>query len=162
MTETEELERLSEHTVDLLANGATLKAIKGYTDEEFEALYTLGYNLYNQGKFAEAMQAFGFLLMHDQLERRYYKAFGSCLQMLKRYEEAVRNYSMASVLDLTDPEPTFHTAECMVALGMPTEAMEALDLVVRQTHDKADYKVMHERAQAMIGILKSQLKGGKQ
>jgi type III secretion system low calcium response chaperone LcrH/SycD len=162
MTETEELVDVADHAADLLAHGATLKAIKGYTDEEFEALYTLGYNLYNQGKFAEALQAFGFLLMHDQLERRYYKAFGSCQQMLKQYEEAIRNYSMASILDLTDPEPTFHTAECMVGLGMTEEAVEALDIVVRQTKDKPDYKVMHERAKAMIGIVgQVKPKGGK-
>jgi|EndMetStandDraft_7_1072992.scaffolds.fasta_scaffold457703_2 type III secretion system low calcium response chaperone LcrH/SycD len=149
-----DVEKVAAQVVDVFSHGATLKAIHGYTDEEFEALYALGYNFYNQGKFAEALQAFGFLLMHDQLERKYYKAFGSCQQMLKRYEEAIRNYSMASVLDLTDPEPTFHTAECMVGLGMPAEAIEALEIVVAQTKGKAERQVMHDRAKAMIDLLK--------
>ena len=148
-----DVEKLTGQVVDLLANGATLKDIHGYTDEEFDALYTLAYNFYNQGKYSEALQAFGFLLMHDQLERKYYKAFGSCLQMLKRYEEAIRNYSMASILDLTDPEPTFHTAECMVAIGMPKEAMEALQYVLNDTKSKPDYAAMHERATAMMEVL---------
>ena len=151
-----DIDKVSRQVVDLLANGSTLKDIHGYTDQEFDALYALGYNLYNQGKFGEALQAFGFLLMHDQLERKYYKAFGSCLQMLKRYEEAIRNYSMASILDLTDPEPTFHTAECMVALGMPAEALEALQMVLVDTKGKADYQVMHERARAMIEVISKQ------
>jgi type III secretion system low calcium response chaperone LcrH/SycD len=148
-----DIDKAASQVVDLLGHGATLKDIHGYTDEEFDALYALGYNFYNQGKFAEAMHAFGFLLMHDQLERKYYKAFGSCLQMLKRYEDAIRNYSMASVLDLRDPEPTFHTAECMVALGMTAEAIEALQMVLLDTKGKADYQVMHERAKAMIEVL---------
>ena len=155
-----DVDKVTAQVVDLLANGATLKDIHGYSDEEFDALYALGYNLYNQGKFGEALQAFGFLLMHDQLERKYYKAFGSCLQMLKRYEEAIRNYSMASILDLTDPEPTFHTAECMVALGMPKEAVEALEMVLLDTRSKPSYQVMHDRARAMIEVLSKQ--GGAQ
>jgi type III secretion system low calcium response chaperone LcrH/SycD len=154
-------EKITNQVVDLFAHGATLKDIHGYTDEEFDALYTLGYNLYNQGKFGEALQAFGFLLMHDQLERKYYKAFGSCLQMLKRYEEAVRNYSMASILDLTDPEPTYHTAECMLALGMPAEAIEALTLVVNDTKGKPGYEVMHERSKAMIEVISKASGGAK-
>ncbi|HYC37691.1 MAG TPA: SycD/LcrH family type III secretion system chaperone [Usitatibacter sp.] len=148
-----DVDKVTSQVVDLFAHGATLKDIHGYSDQEFDALYALGYNLYNQGKFGEALQAFGWLLMHDQLERKYYKAFGSCLQMLKRYEEAVRNYSMASILDLTDPEPTFHTAECMVALGMPKEAIEALEMVLLDTKDKPDYQVMNQRARAMIELL---------
>jgi type III secretion system low calcium response chaperone LcrH/SycD len=149
-----DVETVAAQVVDVFSHGATLKAIHGYTDEEFEALYALGYNFYNQGKFAEALQAFGFLLMHDQLERKYYKAFGSCQQMLKRYEDAVRNYSIASILDLTDPEPTFHTAECMIALGMPVEAIEALEIVAEMTKGKAERKVMHDRAHAMMELLK--------
>ena|SRR6187402_468667 len=149
-----DVETVTAQVVDVFSHGATLKAVHGYTDEEFDALYALGYNFYNQGKFAEALQAFGFLLMHDQLERKYYKAFGSCQQMLKRYEDAVRNYSIASILDLTDPEPTFHSAECMVALGMPAEAIEALEIVVEATKGKAERQVMHDRAQAMMELLK--------
>ena len=146
-------EKLAAQTVKLLGGGGTLKDVYDYTDEEFDALYALGYNLYNQGKFSEALTAFGFLLMHDQFERKYYKAFGSCQQMLKRYEEAVRNYSMASILDMTDPEPTFHTAECLVALNMPEDAKQALGFVLKDTEGRPEYAAMHERAKAMIEVL---------
>ena len=118
-------EEIVTQVIDLLQNGVTLKDLHGYTEQEMDAVYALAYNKYNQAKYEEAMHLFGFLLMHDQLERKYYKAFGSCLQMLKKYPEAIRNYSMASVFDVNDPEPTFHTAECLVALGMVEEACEA-------------------------------------
>lgn len=153
-----DIEKVATQVYDLLAHGATLKQIHGYTDDEMEAVYTLGFNYYNQGKFEEAMRLFGFLLMHDQMERRYYKAFGSCQHMLKKYTEAIRNYSMASLFDLSDPEPTFHTAECMIALGMKQEAKEALDLVVRQTAKRPEYAAMNERSAAMLKILDG---GGK-
>jgi tetratricopeptide (TPR) repeat protein len=91
--------------------------------------------------------------MHDQFERKYYKAFGSCLQILKRYEEAMRNYVTAAALDARDPEPIFHTAECLVALRMPTEAAETLQIVLDLTKGSADYAAMRERAQAMLDVI---------
>ena len=153
-----DIDKVAHQVIDLLQHGATLKDIHGYTADEMEAVYTLAYNHYNQAKYAEALQLFGFLLMHDQLERRYYKAFASCQQMLKRYPEAIRNFSMASIFDLTDPEPTFHTAECMIALGMEQEAKEALEIVVRQTAKRPEYEAMNARSTAMLQILEE---GGK-
>ena len=151
-----DIDKAASQVVDLLAHGATLKDIHGYTDEEFDALYTLAYNLYNQGKYGEALNAFGFLLMHDQLERKYYKAFGSCQQMLRRYPEAIRNYSAAAMLDPMDPEPTFHTAECLVAMNMPDDARDALKFVVAITEGEPKYRTMRDRAKSMIEVL-----GGK-
>ena len=150
-----EPEAFAAQVMELFGNGGTLKDVGGYTEREFEALYAMGYNLYNQAKYGDALLVFGFLLMHDQFGRKYYKAMGSCQQMLKRYEDAIRNYSMASLLDLQDPEPTFHTAECMVALGMVQEAREALDMVERQTRDKPERKAMHDRAEAMLKLLEA-------
>jgi len=161
MDEQATLEAAGDQALDLLAIGATLKDVKGFSDDQFDALYALGYNLYNQGKYAEAMSAFGFLLMHDQFERKYYKAFGSCQQMLKRYEEAIRNYSMASILDLRDPEPTFHTAECMLAMGLVTEATEALQMVVKQTETKPDYQAMNQRAKVILDAISNAAEKGR-
>ena len=149
-------DKIAEQVMDLFSSGVTLKDVHGYTDEEFDALYTLAYNLYNQGKYGDALNAFGFLLMHDQLERKYYKAFGSCQQMLRRYPEAIRNYSAAAMLDPMDPEPTFHTAECLVAMNMPDDARDALKFVVDITEGEPKYRTMRDRAKSMIEVL-----GGK-
>jgi hypothetical protein len=63
-----EPEAFAAQALELFGNGGTLKAVHGYTDREFEALYTLGYNLYNQAKYAEAMQIFGVPL-HERPAR---------------------------------------------------------------------------------------------
>ncbi|MFC4160056.1 SycD/LcrH family type III secretion system chaperone [Chitinimonas lacunae] len=148
-----DFESFATELVDVFAHGGTLKDIHGYTDDECDALYTLGYNLYNQAKYGDALKIFGFLLQHDQLERRYYKAFASCLQMLKRPEEALKHYTMASLFDLTDPEPTFHTAECLASIGLIEEAREAIDVVLEQTQDKPQYLALNQRATAMRELL---------
>jgi len=145
-------DNLSEQVVELLSNGGSLGTVYDYQDEDYEVVYALGHNLYSQERYLDAMKAFGFLVMHNQLERRYMNAFASSLQMLKLYKDAIQYYCMASVMDMEDPMPTYHTAECMIPLGMYAEARQALELVVEQagTPERA---ALRERAQALLGLL---------
>jgi len=68
---------------------------------------------------------------------------------------------MASILDLRDPEPTFHTAECMLAMGLVTEATEALQMVVKQTETKPDYQAMNQRAKVILDAISNAAEKGR-
>ena len=144
---------MSEQLVEMMASGMTLGSIFNYTDEDYEVVYALGHNLYSQGRYLDAMKAFSFLVMHNQFERRFYTAMASSLQMLKMYNDAIQFYSMASVMDLSDPLPTYHTAECMIPLGMYIEARQALELVIQQSQTK-EFEALLERAETMLALLK--------
>lgn len=146
------LDDLPEKVAALLADGMSLGDMYGYTETDYEAIYALGHHLYEQQRYLDAAKAFGYLVIHNQLERRYVNAFASSLQMLKMYRDAIQFYCMASVMDLEDPLPTFHTAECMIALGMTLEARQALELVVKQSEApvRAELK---QRAQALLELL---------
>lgn len=148
-------DNLGDQIVDLLSNGGTLGDTLDYERDDYETIYTLGYDLYNQGRYSDAMKAFGFLVMHDHWETKYAKAFASSLQMLGRYQDAIQFYSTASLMDLSDPVPTFHTAECMIPLGMLKEAREALEMVLRQCKGKAERKELAERSQALLAMLEA-------
>lgn len=145
-------ENLPEQVAELLANGGTLGSVYDYDDTDYEVLYALGHSLYSQARYQDAMRTFGFLVTHNHMEKRFMNAFAASLQMLKSYEEAIKYYSMASLMDMRDPLPTYHTAECMIALGYTAEAREALQFVVRQSDEQglSDLKV---RAQAMLDLL---------
>lgn len=136
-----------------LAAGGTLGALYDYTEHDCEVMYTLGHGLYSQGRFADAVKVFGFLAMHNHLERRYMKALAASLQMTGSHEEAIKFYTLASVMDPTDPVPTFHTCECLIALGMKDNAIEGLELVVAQCRDDAQLP-LRERARALAALLK--------
>ena len=58
----------------------------------------------------------------------------------------------ASLLDIEDPLPTFHTAECFLALSWKAEAKEALELVVEQSDTPALAEVK-TRAESMLELL---------
>lgn len=145
-------EHLEEQITELLANGGTLGSVYAYDDTDYEVLYALGHSLYAQARYQDAMRTFGFLVVHNHMEKRFMNAFAASLQMLKSYKEAIKYYSMTSLMDMSDPLPTFHTAECMLAIGYRTEAREALQFVLRQS-DAPEYAELKVRAQAMLDLL---------
>ncbi len=147
-------ETLAEQVTRLLAAGGTLGSIYDYTEHDCEVMYTLGHGLYAQGRFADAVKVFGFLAMHNHLERRYMNAFAASLQMVGSHEEAIKFYTLASIMDATDPVPTFHTCECLIALGMKDNAIEGLQMVVAQCRSEAQ-RPLGERAAALIKLLES-------
>ena len=136
-----------------------LRIRPGYSDTEYEALYSLGYNHYSQERYLDAVKCFGFLVAHNTMEPRYMSAFACTLQMLKRYREAIQYHSTASVMDLEDPLPTFHTAECFIALEMHQEAREALTLVLAQC-DTLQWQDLRQRSETLLARLPETDSGG--
>lgn len=145
-------ENIPEQVIELLSHGGGLGTIFSYTENEYEAMYALGHSHYSQERYLDAAKCFGFLVAHNALEPRFMNAFASCMQMLKQYEDAIQYYSTASVLDLEDPLPTFHTAECFMALAMPAQACEALALVIAQC-DAPPWAELRQRAQTLLDLL---------
>ncbi len=82
---------LAQEVADFLFAGGTVGQIHGLDTEDLEAVYALGYNLYNQARWDEALRVFCFLSVEDHLDRRFHVARGGCLLMLRRYEEGVQS-----------------------------------------------------------------------
>ncbi|HZY20505.1 MAG TPA: SycD/LcrH family type III secretion system chaperone [Ramlibacter sp.] len=148
-------DRLIEQIGELLMHGGTLGSVYDYTDQDYEVLYALGHSLYSQGRYDDAVKAFGFLCIHNHLERRFVNAFAASLQMVKSYEEALKYYTLASVMDMSDPAPTFHSCECLIALGRIAEAREGLEMVIAQC-EGAEHAPLKSRAEALRGLIDSQ------
>ena len=124
---------LETQVLDLFSSGVTLGDMFHFSENDYEAVYALAHSLYSQGRFDDAMRLFAFLTASSPYEKRFANALASSMQMLKMYKQAIEYYSVASVMDLTDPMPTFHTAECLMALSHYPEARQALELVQRQS-----------------------------
>jgi type III secretion system low calcium response chaperone LcrH/SycD len=114
--------------VDKVAAGATLKDLRGISDADVETVYTVGFNLYNQGKYGEAEPLFEFACLYSNTDPRYWVALGSCRQMLKSYKSAIDAYGFGFLLDSENPWPVVHTAVCYMALSDRDNAKDALSL----------------------------------
>ncbi len=110
--------------------GATIKELRGISNNELEAVYSLAFNYYRTGKFDEAEKLFNFLALFDHLNQKYWMGVGAVRQVKKDFSGAVQAYGYASFLDLSNPKPQLHAAECFLAMGDKRNAassLEALD-----------------------------------
>lgn len=157
-----DIEAHVQDVVDSLLNkGITVGQMHDIKEEEYEAVYTLGYNLYNQGKYDKAAEAFLFLTFYNHLEQRYAKALGAALQMLELYEQAITIHTMAIILDAMDPEPMVRMGECLIAMGHVDDAIETLDGAALVAAETGKHEAVKERANALLAILRDQDSGGK-
>ena len=111
-------------------NGSTIKELKGISNNELEAVYSLAFNYYRTGKFDEAEKLFNFLALFDHLNQKFWMGVGAVRQVKKDFPGAVQAYGYASFLDLANPKPQLHAAECFLAMGDKRNAassLEALD-----------------------------------
>ncbi|MCD2512846.1 SycD/LcrH family type III secretion system chaperone [Comamonas endophytica] len=147
-----ETEQLSERIVEFLSAGGTLGELHGHGEAHLESLYALGHHLYSNTRYHDAKLIFGYLVIQNHREPRYTNAYASSLKMTGDAKEAIKYYSISSMLDMDDPFPTFYTAECLLTLNFITEAKEALGFVLQRC-DAPQYSELKARAEAMLGLL---------
>ena len=122
--------QIAERVKAIIKDNATLKQLKGVTNAELEAVYSLAFGYYQTGKFNEALKLFQFLVLFDHLNKKYWMGLGAVQQVLKDFQGAIVSYGYSSFLDLKNPKPQFHAAECFLAMGDKRNAassLEALD-----------------------------------
>lgn len=147
-----QLDALASQILEHIRHGGLLGDLVDLSPRDYELLYAMGHNLYVQARYADAARLFGFLVMHNHLERRYTVAYAAALQMTQDYGSAISLYTLAAIMDLTDPAPCFHTCECLAALGLKAEALDGLAMVVQQCQGEA-HASLRARAQAMLALL---------
>ena len=126
---------------------ATMRELKGITKAEMEAVYSVGFNMYRTGRYDDAEKIFRFLVLFDHLEPKYWMGVGAIQQVRKDYQGAIASYGYASFLDLQNPKPQLHAAECFLAMGDKVNAASAL--VALDKYCPADTQIGREyRAKA--------------
>jgi type III secretion system low calcium response chaperone LcrH/SycD len=146
-------DEITEMLVDFLENGKTLADVRGMTPEELETVYAMGFNAYNGGRYEQALTSFQFLVYFDHMEKKYWRALGSTLQMMKRFDKAVDAYGFATLLDSTDPRTPLQAADCHLALGNREEALSGLNAAIEWSGNNPDYQAVKERALALRELL---------
>lgn len=146
------LSAVQKKALEVIGSGGTLAAVRGLTGEEIETIYAIGFNLYNQGKYAMAEPMFQFACLYAHLEPRYWLALGNCRQMAKNHQAAIDAYGMAFIMDVDDPWPTIQAAICYLGLGDKEQAADALSLA-----DKAIGRRPNETARMRIAALRQAL-----
>jgi type III secretion system low calcium response chaperone LcrH/SycD len=145
-------DKLGEH----LRRGGILSHVLDIDERECEALYALGYGMYEQAHYAAAMKVFAQLVAYNHMEPRYLLALGAAAQVLGHYREALQQYIAVAAIQLDDPGPLYHSAECLIALGRFIQAREALDLAMLLCANEK-YVALGLQVQALRSAIQSKL-----
>ena len=148
-------DKLAEGIKSLVKDNATLKQVKGVTNGELEAVYSLAFGYYRTGKYDEALKLFQFLVLFDHLNAKFWFGLGATQQAVKDYQGAVASYGYCSFLNLENPKPQYHAAECFLAIGDKRNAASSLEALNEYCPNNTDvgreYRAKAAKLREMIG-----------
>lgn len=137
-----------------LLDGEPIKMAKGIDDSQLGAVYSLGYSYYQTGRYDEALKLFKFLVLMDHLSQKYWLALGSAHQMLKNYDDAIKSFAQAALLDLNNPKPMYYAALCHLAKNDKVSAASAVRAIeMFCTKVEAKNAPFMEKAKALRAML---------
>ena len=150
-------DQLQEVVQQFLNKGQTLRVLKGLSSEEMEAVYTVAYNYFQNGRYDEAEKMFRFLCFFDHLSQKYWLGLGACRKAKRDFARAIDAFGLAGILDLHDPRAAIQSAECHIQLGDRDKALSALRAIVEFTSEDSPHAAIRKRAELMLDVLQ---KGG--
>jgi Tfp pilus assembly protein PilF len=133
------------------AGKATLKELKGYTDDELYAIAHTGYFFLMQGKNQEAKTLFEGLVAIDPKNDYYYRALGVIFHKLGDVERAFKQFSYALQVNPKSAAAWVNRAEVHLSQGRSADAAhdlkKALDVVSPREPQLA------RKARALLGVV---------
>ncbi|HHX8278978.1 SycD/LcrH family type III secretion system chaperone VcrH [Vibrio antiquarius] len=145
----------AEELLSFLEEGGTLKMLHDVSQDTIEHIYAVGYNFFQSGKIEQAAKVFQLLSMLDHYQARFFIGLGAARQELGEYLQAIDAYSYAALVDVNDPRPPFHSAECHLKLEQLTEAESGFYSAKEMSAGKSQYAGLHERAGIMLEAVRN-------
>ncbi|HCG7390802.1 SycD/LcrH family type III secretion system chaperone VcrH [Vibrio parahaemolyticus] len=145
----------AEELLSFLEEGGTLKMLHDVSADTIEHIYAVGYNFFQSGKIEQAAKVFQLLSMLDHYQARFFIGLGAARQELGEYLQAIDAYSYAALVDINDPRPPFHSAECHLKLEQLTEAESGFYSAKEMSAGKSQYADLHQRAGIMLEAVRS-------
>ncbi|MGQ5484773.1 CesD/SycD/LcrH family type III secretion system chaperone [Photobacterium damselae subsp. piscicida] len=145
----------AEELLSFLEEGGTLKILHDISADTIEHIYAVGYKFFQSGKVEQAAKVFQLLSMLDHYQARFFIGLGAARQELGEYLQAIDAYSYAALVDINDPRPPFHSAECHLKLEQLTEAESGFYSAKEMSAGKSEYADLHQRADIMLEAVRN-------
>ncbi len=145
-----------------LKKGVMPKQAFHIPDGAVDSIYTQAYNMYNQGKYKEATYLFQILMLLDPGVSKHVMGCAACLHRQGLYDKAAQIYALCATLDVDNPMPHFHAADCYIKLQAPELAIVCLKSVISCAKEKEEHKVVKERAMMMLETVEAEVKARRE
>lgn len=131
-----------------LAEGKNGQQIIGFSQEVMSQFYGVTYHLFENSRYAEAADAFLFLVTLNPQRHDYWLGLGMSTQRLGNFEAAIDAYEMAAICELENPVPYFYLAKCLFAMHDRENALHALELAIEYSGETLAYTELKQKALA--------------
>jgi Flp pilus assembly protein TadD len=136
-----------------ILEGKTLAQGLGIEPEELEAMHVLARLQKSEGRYLEAMQIYGLLIIFDQNDPRFHKGLGLSVKALGEAEKALELLLFAYALDADDKEIALAIAECHLAADRREIAEKMLENLVSKPADGEEEIALNAKAKAILELL---------
>lgn len=142
---------------DELAKGKTPQDIMEVSDEVMANLYNAAFQLFESHEYADAANAFLFLISLNPHKYHYWLGLGMATQMSGNFEAAIDSYEMAAIYEVESPTPYFYLAKCLYAMHERQSAMQALEIALQYADDIPEYQELKAQALEAMDLLQKQV-----
>jgi len=144
-----EQDQVAEQVMEAMLAGASLKDLRGISDEQMSDLYRYAFDFYEQGRLDDAERFFHFLCIYDFYNAQYWMGLAAVYQLKQNHQKAIDLYAVAFAQGKNDYRPMFYTGQCQMALGKPGKAKLCFQHVVERVEEPG----MRAQAQAYLDAL---------
>jgi len=138
---------------DFFGEGGTFQDLYGLSDREMDIRYRHAMDLLNQKQYGEAETMLNYLASLNPYRKKYWMGMGMAQLYAGDHVTAVESYSMATLLDPSDPAPYFFSSYSFLALGRGTEALQSLQMAVDAAKKDPSFRQMEHKATLLLKTL---------
>ena len=113
----ERFEALRDAAAQIADGNFDIKKYYGITDDGLEAIYNIGYEMYNHKKYENAGDVFNLLTILEPNSTKYLSACASAQYMAGNYIGALLFFKMSMINGDYNPRTLMKMSECSIKLG---------------------------------------------
>jgi type III secretion system low calcium response chaperone LcrH/SycD len=133
--------------------GGTFQDLYGMSDLEMERRYDHAMELLTQKEYGQAEMLLHYLATLNPYRKKYWLGLGMSQLHGGDHLTSIESYSMASLLDPSDPAPYFFSSYCYLALGKGEEALRSLQMALEAAKRDPSFRQMETKAASLIKSL---------
>lgn len=110
-----------------------------------DGMHAIAFELYHHGHYEQAAVLYRLLSAKEPLNADFWMGLGASLQMNSKYEDALTPFAMAASIEIENPQPHLHAAECYFGMLDRKEGFEALGVADSFCTNRPEHQGIKQR-----------------
>lgn len=129
----------------------------GFSDDTMARFYQAARAAFVAKHYADAADAFVFLIGMNPSNADYWIGYGMASQMNRDFDSAVDSYESAALCELDNPIPYMYLGKCLFAMHERDNALAAFQLAVEYAGTRPEFRALKKAASKARDLLLNQV-----